>query len=83
MLTLRASHDLAGVGSNINTSDSLVMSSQLILKLESAARFRVQVDVVLASYSQRLTVGREGVVRNWVMEEVVNFRGGHCDVELQ
>lgn len=83
MLTLRAGYNLARVGSNINARDSLVVTGQFILKLEATARLRIQVDIVLPSYSQRLTVGREGVVRNWVVEEVVDFWGGHCEVVLQ
>lgn len=83
MLTLRAGHDLAGVGSNINSRDRLVVSSQFILKLETTARLRIQVDVVVASYSQRLAVGGEGMVGNWVVKEVVDFGGSHFGVKLQ
>lgn len=53
------------------------MACQLILELVSAARLLEEVDVVLAGYSERLAVGGEGMVRNGVVEEVVDFGAGH------
>jgi hypothetical protein len=82
-LTLGAGHDLSRIGSNIHTRDCLVVTSQFILKLEAAALPRIQVNVVLASNSQRLAIGGERVVRDWVVEEVINFGGSHCDMKKQ
>ena len=76
-LTLRASHDLASPRGNINTRDRLIMTGQFILQLEATARLCVQVNIVLTSYSERLAVGGEGMVRNGVVEEVVDFGAGH------
>lgn len=76
-LTLGAGDDLAAVGRNIHSSYSLVMSGQLILERVLAARALVQVDNVLPSYSERLAVGGEGVVRDGMVEEVVDFWGSH------
>jgi hypothetical protein len=76
-LTLRAGHNLARVGSDIHTRDRLVVSSQLVLELETAALPCVQVDIVVTSYGEGLAVGGEGVVRNWVVKEVVDFGRNH------
>jgi hypothetical protein len=76
-LTLRASHNLAGVGCNVYTGNRLVVTCQLILELISAASLLEQVDVVLAGYGKRLAVGGEGMVRNGMVEEVVDFGAGH------
>lgn len=81
--TLRASYDLAGVRCDIDTSNSLIMTSQLILKLESLAASLVQVDIVLAGYSERLTVGGERMIRDRVVEKVVDFWGCHDDTGVQ
>jgi hypothetical protein len=76
-LTLRASHNLAGVRCNVYTGNRLVVTCQLILELISAASLLEQVDVVLAGYGKRLAVGGEGMVRNGMVEEVVDFGAGH------
>jgi hypothetical protein len=81
--TLRTGYNLARVGSNVHTRDRLVVAGQFILELEAAALSRIQVHVVLASYGQCLAIGREGVVRNWMVEEVADFWGDHCDVRVQ
>jgi hypothetical protein len=47
------------------------------LELISTARLLEEVDVVLAGYSERLAVGGEGMVRNGMVEEVVDFGAGH------
>jgi hypothetical protein len=77
--TLRARDNLPGVGRNIHTGNRLVMPRQLILELVPAARLLEEVDVVLAGYGERLAVGREGMVRNGMVEEVVDFGAGHGD----
>lgn len=74
---MRACHNLARIRRNIHTRDSLVMACQLILQLEFPTLSLVQVDVVFAGYGERLAVGGEGVVRDGVVEEVMDFWGGH------
>lgn len=76
-LTLRACYDLAGIWCDIHTGDSLVMPNQLILKLEGTARFGIQFDIVVSSYCERLTVGGEGVVRDGMVKELLDFGGRH------
>ena len=44
---------------------------------------RVQIDIVLTSYGERLAVGREGMVRDGVVKEVVDFWGDHVGDMLQ
>ena len=75
--TLRASHDHAAVRSNINACDGLIVAFQLIFEGEAIARVAVQFDIIVSCYSERLTVGREGVVGNGVVEEMVDFGSGH------
>jgi hypothetical protein len=76
---LRARHNLAAVGRNVNTRDSLVVASQLVLQLELTAAALVELDVVVAGYGEGLAVGGEGVVRDGMVEEVVHFWRGHGD----
>src|SRR4051812_1134134 len=64
---------------NIDASDRLVMSFELILKREVASRPSVELDVDISSNCKCLPVGGERVVGDWVVEEVMNFRSGHCD----
>lgn len=79
---MRASDNFARVGCNVNPSDRLVVPRQLILQLVTTARLLEQVDIVLASDGERLAVGGEGMVRNGVVEEVVNFGASHADVRV-
>lgn len=55
------------------------MASQFILELVAAARLLEQVYVVVPAHGERLTVGGERVVRNGMVEEVVDFGAGHVD----
>jgi hypothetical protein len=64
---------------NIDASDCLIMSFKLILKSEVASRPSVELDVDIPRNRKCLLIGGEGVVGDWVMEEVVNFRAGHCE----
>ena len=81
-ITLRAGHNLATSWCNVYPSHSFVMSSEFIFQLELSTCLAVEVDVVLAGYSQRLTVGGEGMVRDGVVEEVVDFRSHNVYVLL-
>lgn len=55
------------------------MATKLILKFDFLARQAVQLYVVVSSYGKRSVVAREGVIRNRVVEEVVNFGRRHID----
>ena len=63
---------------NIDASDRLVMSLEFILKSEVASRPSVELDIDIPRNRKCLPIGGEGVVGDWVVEEVVNLRAGHC-----
>ena len=75
--TLRTSHDPATLRRNVDSSDSLVVTTKLVYELEVIARLAVQLDVVVAGDSDSLAITGEGVVGNGSVEEVVNFWAGH------
>lgn len=54
------------------------MALQLLLELESISDPAVQLDIVLSRNGQGLAVLRERMVRNGVVEEVVDFGRSHC-----
>lgn len=49
------------------------MAFELVLELEGVSNPAIQLDRRVASNGEGLPVGGEGVVRNGVVEEVVNF----------
>lgn len=55
------------------------MTTQLIFQSEAGAIGRVQLDRVVSSNGESLAVGREGVVGDGMVEEVVDLRSGHGD----
>jgi hypothetical protein len=76
---LRTGHNLARIGSNIDTGNELVVAAQLVVESKGFAVGRVQLDGIVSGDSECLAIGREGVVGDWVVEEVVNLRGGGHD----
>ena len=78
MLTLRAGYNAPALGGNINTGYSLVVSLQLIQQLERVARPAIELDVVVSGDSKGGMVGRERVVGDGIVEEMVNLGIGHC-----
>lgn len=74
---LRAGDNLARVGSDIDAGDKLVVATQLVVQGEAGAIGRVQLDRVISSNGERFAVGSEGVVGDWVVEEVMNLGSGH------
>ncbi len=78
-LTLRAGNNTTRVGSNINTRHRLVVALELVLELEGIADLAVELNCRVSGDSKRLAVGRERVVRNGVVEEMVNFGSGHVE----
>lgn len=57
------------------------MTLQFILQTEFVARLLVEFDSIILCYSQSLLVGREGMVGNWLVKEVMNFGLSHDDFE--
>lgn len=53
------------------------MAAQLVVEGEARGIGRVQLDRVVSGNSECLAISREGVVRDWVVEEVVYLRSGH------
>jgi hypothetical protein len=49
---------------------------ELIFELESVARSAIELDAALPCNGQCLFIGRERVIRNWVVEELMNL--GRC-----
>lgn len=82
VITLRASHD-AATGRDVNTSDGLVMSLELITQLKGVSSLSVELDGGVAGNSERAAVGRERVVGNWVMEKMMNLGRRHDDNKFQ
>lgn len=75
--TLGARHNATRVGGNIHTCNGLVMALQLFLELEGIADLAIQLNIVVACDGQGLVVRGEGVVRNGVVEEMMNLWSGH------
>jgi hypothetical protein len=75
--TLRASDDHAAVGSDVNACDGLVVAFELVFEGEAAACSSVELDIVVAGYSEGGVVGGEGVIGDGAVEKMVNFRRGH------
>lgn len=78
---LRAGDNLARVGGNVDSGDELVVAAQLVVEGEARAIGRVQLDRVVSGDSQRVAIGREGMVGDGVVEEVVYLGGGHDEEE--
>ena len=74
---LRAGDNLARVGGNVDAGNELVVAAQLVVEGEARGIGRVQLDRVVSGNSECLAISREGVVRDWVVEEVVYLRSGH------
>jgi hypothetical protein len=74
---LRAGHDAAAVGGDVDAGDQLVVTSEFILQAELVALLGVELDVVGAGHSQGVAVGGERVVGDWGVKEVVDFGRGH------
>lgn len=57
------------------------MSHKFIFNLIPAACLAIQIDIVLAGYGERLSVGGEGMVRNGMVEELMDVGSGHDDYD--
>jgi len=53
------------------------MTSELVFELKAGAGARIQLDIVVSCHRERAAVGREGMVGNWVVEEVMDFGRSH------
>lgn len=79
--TLRASHNAAAVGGNIDASNRLVVALELILELKGVADLAVQLDRGVARHRQDAVVRRERVVGDWVVEQVVHLGSSHLEAQ--
>lgn len=78
-VTLRASYDAAAVWRNVDTSDRLVMALELVLELKGISDLAVELDARVSCHGEDAVVGREGVVGDWVVEQVVNLGSSHFE----
>ena len=77
--TLRARHNLATPRRNVDSSDGLVVSFQLVFQLELGRRCAlVELDGGIAHDCEEFAIGGKGVVGDWCMEEVMDFWMNHC-----
>lgn len=74
---LRAGHNAAAVRGDVDAGNELVMATELILQAVLVSLLGVQLDVVGAGDGEGAAVGREGVVGDGSVEEVVDFGSGH------
>lgn len=77
---LRACDDAAAVRCDVNARHKLVVAAKLILELEARSGGAVELDVVVAGDGESIAVGREGVVADGCVEEVMHLRSRHFDV---
>ncbi len=75
--TLRARHNAAGVRRNIDARHSLVVAFELILQLERTSNPAIKLDRRVLGHCESRAIGGEGVVRDGVVEKMVNLGGGH------
>lgn len=75
---LRARDNLARARGDVNTSDQLVVSTELVLEGELRAIGGIQLDDIVAGNSEALAVGGEAVVGDRVVEQMVHLGSGHC-----
>lgn len=77
--TLGASHNLARIRSDINGGNGLIVTGELVIQGEARAIVLVELNSVVACDGKELAIGREGVVRNALVKEEVDFWGRHGD----
>jgi hypothetical protein len=53
------------------------MAFKFVLEGKGVGGALVELDVVVSSNRQRLPVCREGMIGDWVMEQLVNLGGSH------
>ncbi len=76
-LTLRAGDNPTTVQSNIHTCNRFIVAFKLILELEAIAGSSIKLNTSVSCYSQCLPIGRERMVSDRVVEEMVNFWSCH------
>jgi hypothetical protein len=79
--TLGARHNHATIRGNVDSSNGLIMSLEFVLKCEIASGPAVELDIDVPSNRECLPVSGEGVVGDWVVEQVVNFWISHVDFD--
>lgn len=77
-LTLRTGDNLAGLRSNVDSGNSLVVSGKLVLESKAlAAGTLIELNLGVPGHGKELAVGGEAVIRNRRMEEEINFGSRH------
>ncbi len=74
---LRARHDAARAGGDVDAGHGLVVALELVLELEGGAGAAIELDGGVAGDGEGLVVGRERVVRDRVVEQVVHLGRRH------
>ncbi len=69
--------DAAGAGSDVDTGDGLVVTLELVLQLEGRTNSSIEFDRRILGNGESVAIGREGVVGNGAVEELVNFGSSH------
>jgi hypothetical protein len=77
--TLGASDNLPAPRSNVDAGHGLVMSSKLVLQCKAVSGAIVKLDAGVTSDSKQVPIGAEGVVGDGLMEQQIDFGGGHDD----
>jgi hypothetical protein len=78
--TLGTRHNHATGRCYVDSSNGLIMSLKFILKCEIVSGLAIQLDINIASDCECLPVGGEGMVGNWMMEQVVDLWAGHDEL---
>ena len=58
------------------------MASEFVFEVKTGARTRIQLNIVFARHGDGTAVGRDGMVDDWMVEEVMDFGRSHgcrCD----
>lgn len=77
--TLRAGHNSPAVQRNIYTRDQFIMTLQFVLELKSTSCSSVKLDAGVSGNSKSLLVSGEGMIRDWVVKEMMDFWRGHFE----
>lgn len=77
---MRAGDNSAALWGNVHARDELVVALQFILELEGIANSAVQVNRGVARNGQCLAIRRERVIRDRVVEQVMDFWSCHDEL---
>ena len=77
--TLGTGHNSPAVQRNIDTRDQFIMTLQLVLELESTSCSSVKLDSGVSGNGESLLVSGEGMIRDWMVKEVMDFWRVHFE----